>query len=189
MEPVLTSSIPVLFSSEKILSVWFSVLKKWGENWTELNFGNTTQASRGQEGSPTHSIECDCPSNEGVPSLGNPIPNSEAISAVQSYSDVVTSRPPTPHRERPVAPYEGSREDPNHGIGPEHPGVQSAVENTSQISSNLGSYEPEEEIETPDKIEYPPWTKVQRRRAHSHSPIRSNKKFLTSKQLRAVKIT
>ena len=93
-----------------------------------------------------------------------------------------------PRRERPVAPYEGSREDPSHGIGPECPGVQSAVENNSQISSNLGSYEPEEEIETPDKIEYPPWTKVQHRRAHSHSPIRSNKKFLTSKQLRAVKI-
>ena len=120
--------------------------------------------------------------------MGNPIPISEAISAVQSYSDVVASRPPMPCRERPVAPYEGSRKDPSHGIGPEHPEVQSAVENDSWISSNLGSYEPEEEIETPDKIEYPPWAKVQCRRVHSHSPIRSNKKFLTSEQLRAVKI-
>ena len=51
-------------------------------------------------------------------------------------------------------PYENSREDPSHAIGPECPEVQSAVENDSQISSNLGSYEPEEEIETPDKIEY-----------------------------------
>ena len=34
-------SVLVLFSSEKSLSVQFSVLKKWGENWTELNFGNT----------------------------------------------------------------------------------------------------------------------------------------------------
>ena len=42
MELVLTSSIPVLFSSEKILSVRFSVLKKWEENRTELNFGNTS---------------------------------------------------------------------------------------------------------------------------------------------------
>ena len=40
-EPVLNGSVPVLFSSEKNLSVRFSVLKKWGENWTELNFGNT----------------------------------------------------------------------------------------------------------------------------------------------------
>ena len=40
-EPVLNSSVPVLFSSEKNLSVQFSVLKKWGENRTELNFGNT----------------------------------------------------------------------------------------------------------------------------------------------------
>jgi len=44
-EPVLTGSILVLFSSEKILSVRFSVLKKWGENRTELNFGNTTLAA------------------------------------------------------------------------------------------------------------------------------------------------
>ena len=86
-------------------------------------------------------------------------------------------------------PYENSREDPSHAIGPECPEVQSAVENDSQISSNLGSYEPEEEIETPDKIEYPPWTKVQCRHVHSHtSPIRSNKKFLTSEQIRAVKL-
>ena len=147
--------------------------------------GVAIQASRGQEGSPTRSIEGDCPSNKGVPSLGNPISNSKAISAVRSYSNVVTLRPPMPCRERPVAPYEGSREDPNHGIGLERPGAQSAVENNSQISSNLGSYEPEEEI---DKIEYPPWTKVQHRHAHSHSPIRSNEKFLTSEQLRAVKI-
>ena len=49
MEPVLTSSIPVLFSSEKILSVQFLVLKKWGENRTELNFGNTNGAFSGYE--------------------------------------------------------------------------------------------------------------------------------------------
>ena len=150
--------------------------------------GVTTQASRGQEGLPTRSIKGDCPSNEGVPSLGNPIPNSEAISAVWSYGDVVALKPPMPRRERPVAPYEGSREDPSHGIGLECPGVQSAVENDSQISSSLGSYKPEEEIETPDKIEYPPWTKIQCRHVHSHSTIRSNKKFHTSEQLRAVKI-
>ena len=42
VELVLTGSILVLFSSEKILSVRFSVLKKWGENRTELNFGNTS---------------------------------------------------------------------------------------------------------------------------------------------------
>ena len=41
-EPVLNGSVLVLFSSEKNLSVWFLVLKKWGVNWTELNFGNTT---------------------------------------------------------------------------------------------------------------------------------------------------
>jgi len=40
-EPVLNGSVLVLFSSEKNLSVRFSVLKKWGENRTELNFGNT----------------------------------------------------------------------------------------------------------------------------------------------------
>jgi len=34
----------VLFSSEKILLVQFSVLKKWGENRTELNFGNTSDS-------------------------------------------------------------------------------------------------------------------------------------------------
>ena len=42
-EPVLNGSVLVLFSSEKNLLVQFSVLKRWGENWTELNFGNTTQ--------------------------------------------------------------------------------------------------------------------------------------------------
>jgi len=42
VEPVLNGSVPVLFSSEKILSVRFSVLKKGVENRTELNFGNTT---------------------------------------------------------------------------------------------------------------------------------------------------
>ena len=40
-DPVLNGSVLVLFSSEKNLSVRFSVLKKWGENWTELNFSNT----------------------------------------------------------------------------------------------------------------------------------------------------
>ena len=138
----------------------------------------TTQASRGQEGSPTHSIKGDCPSNEGVPSMGNPIPNSKAISAVRSYSDVVASRPPMPCMERPVAPYEGSRKDPSHGIGLEHPEVQSAVENDSQISSNLGSYEPEEEIKTPDKIEYPPWPKIQRRWCTIIALLEAIKNFL-----------
>ena len=42
-KPVLNGSVPVLFSSEEKLSVRFSVLKKWGENRTELNFGNTSQ--------------------------------------------------------------------------------------------------------------------------------------------------
>jgi len=42
-EPVLNSSVLVLFSSEKNLSVQFSVLKKGGENQTELNFGNTNR--------------------------------------------------------------------------------------------------------------------------------------------------
>jgi len=41
-EPVLNGSVLVLFSSEKSLSVQFSVLKKGGENRTELNFGNTS---------------------------------------------------------------------------------------------------------------------------------------------------
>jgi hypothetical protein len=40
-EPVPNGPVPVQFSSEKNLSVRFSVLKKWGENRTELNFGNT----------------------------------------------------------------------------------------------------------------------------------------------------
>ena len=41
-ELVLNSSVLVLFSSKKNLLVCqFSVLKKWGENQTELNFGNT----------------------------------------------------------------------------------------------------------------------------------------------------
>ena len=40
-EPVLNGTVPVLFSAEKNLSVQFLVLKKWGENWTELNFSNT----------------------------------------------------------------------------------------------------------------------------------------------------
>ena len=44
-EPVLNGSVLVLFSSEKNLSVRFSVLKKWGENRTELNFGNTIRCS------------------------------------------------------------------------------------------------------------------------------------------------
>jgi len=51
-EPVLNGSVLVLFSSEKNLSVRFSVLKKWGENWTELNFGNTTTLTLGMRRHP-----------------------------------------------------------------------------------------------------------------------------------------
>ena len=150
---------------------------------TRAGSGVATQTSRAANEPPSYTLEADIPLNEITPQEEDSVPNSEANVAARLYSDVAASRPPSPLRDRPLLP-SGSPT-----LGQNRANVPRRVDddddhssNSSESSSNLNG-----EAETPDKIEYIPWTTVQRRRARSLESFENKKRLLTSEQNQAVK--
>ena len=149
---------------------------------TRARTGAAAQSSR----VPVESPDIDSPSNEAPPQYDGTVTHAEAANTVRLYSDAVASRPPSPRRERPVAPINAPT------VGPARLNLPDLSEVDSYPEGSLDDREiekdgPGKNVETPDKPEYARWTRVQHKRARSDSSLLNKTKSLTSEQRNVVK--
>ena len=144
--------------------------------------GVATQSERALNESPSL-IDVDTHSNEVAPQDEGSTPVTKSTGPVRLYSDAVALRPPSPRREKLAQP----SGKPVRDLDTKVPERTSEVEGSREEdgSQNEGDSS-SKEVETPDKVEYPSWTTVKRRRARSEGSLQY-KKPLTSEQANAVK--